>query len=108
MKEMTTMLRLEHPDTNSVSTQDWLRASKDIDMTISAYEPRTMSVNPASSTAAPEARRSPFLAAHPSVAGKRNSVRASDDESITLGPARQVRSRQHANSSTLLHSKKHR
>ncbi len=29
----------------------------------------------------------PFAAAHPSVAGKRNAVRAADDESITLAPA---------------------
>jgi hypothetical protein len=108
MKEMNTMLRLEHSDTNMVSTQDWLRASKD--MTISAYEPRTTTHNPAAvSTAALAAHDTPFFATHPSVAGKRNSVRAADDEeAITLGRAREAHPRQHANARTVFHAKKQR
>lgn len=99
------MRRLMHPETNMASNQDWLRASKE--MTISAYEPRTTTL-PTSVSTALEPYDSPFAAAHPSVAGRRNVVRASDEESITLGRAQEVHPRQHANARTLLHAKKHR
>lgn len=49
---------------------------------------------------------SPFGAAHPDVAGKRNSIRIADEESITLGPVQKIHPRQHANAKTLLRSKK--
>jgi len=96
------MRRLMHPETNMASNQDWLRASKE--MTISAYDPRT-TLNTSVSTAL-EAHDSPFTAAHPAVAGKRNVVQASDEESITLGQAQEMRPRQHANARTLLRAKK--
>jgi hypothetical protein len=96
------MLRMEHPDTNMASNQDWLRRSRD--MTISAYDPQTTILNPAG-TFGVGVVCSPFTAAHPEVAGRRNAVRMADPESITLGPAREIRPRQHANASTLLHGK---
>ena len=52
------------------------------------------------------AASTPFSAVHPNVAGRRNPVRAADDESITLGPAQEIGPRQHANGRTLLRAKK--
>jgi len=99
------MALLQHPHTNMASTQDWLRASQD--MTISAYDPKTMAIGD-TKTAAFVRENTPFSAVHPDVAGRRNPVRAAaaDDESITLGPAQEIRPRQHANGRTLLRAKK--
>lgn len=97
------MLRLEHPDTNMASNRDWLRASKD--MTISAYDPKTVTFGPEVLIVVPV---TPFSAAHPAVAGKRNCVRATEEESITLGPLQEIHPRQHASAGTLLRAKKRR
>jgi hypothetical protein len=48
----------------------------------------------------------PFCAAHPDLAGRRNSVQPGDSESISLGPAQEIHLREHANSRTLLRAKK--
>lgn len=98
------MLRMEHPDTNMASTQDWLRRSRD--MTISAYEPRTTISNPVTFDSG--VVDSPFSATHPSVAGRRNAVRSTDEEAITLGPAQELQPRQHASVRTLLYARKRR
>jgi len=69
-----------------------------------SYEPTVEELNRTITLAAPE--NSPFDAVHPDVAGKHNPIRATDDESITLGPAQEVRPRLHANDRTLLYAKK--
>jgi hypothetical protein len=94
---------LIHPTTNSASNRDWLRASKAQDMTM--YGPGT-TTHRDTRTAAGARENTPFSAVHPDVAGRRNPVRAADEESITLGPARKIGPRQHTNGRTLLRAKK--
>ena len=48
----------------------------------------------------------PFIAAHPSLAGKRNTPRCNDEEDIVLGPGRETRPRQHASPGTMLRAKR--
>ena len=71
------MALLTHSKTNSASTNDWLRASQD--MTISAYDAKTTTLSD-TKTAAVAHGKTPFSAVHPDVAGRRNPVRAADDE----------------------------
>ena|ERR1035437_6370078 len=96
-------MRMQHPDTNMASTRDWLRASQD--MTISAYDPKTTTLRD-TKTSAGAHENTPFSAVHPDVAGKRNPIRATDEESITLGPVREIGPRQHADGRTLLRAKR--
>jgi len=50
--------------------------------------------------------KTPFCAAHPDEAGRRNAIRMDDTESITLGPAQGLHPRLHANPGTMMHAKK--
>jgi hypothetical protein len=69
-----------------------------------SYKPTVEELNRTITGVAHE--NTPFSAVHPDVSGKRNPVRDTGEESITLGPAQEIRPRQHANGRPLLRAKK--
>ena len=69
-----------------------------------SYQPTVEELNRAITSVAPG--DAPFYAVHPDVAGRRNPIRAIDEEPITLGAAQELHPRQHADSRPLLRAKK--
>jgi hypothetical protein len=86
---------------NSASTRDWLEVTKN--QSISNVVPSNCSVAPpifaplgtvpTQTTLVGVHKSTPFYAVHPDVAGRRNPIRAIDEEPITLGAAQELHPR---------------
>jgi hypothetical protein len=69
-----------------------------------SYKPTVEELNRTITSIAFES--TPFDAIHPAVAGRRNSPRVTDEESIALGPIQEIGPRLHASGQPILRAKK--